>query len=101
MSKTLQIEVWHTCRNRCKFCYLKGDENTPRMEMIKNLQNAYSLIENKETWEEYDTLSFIGGEIFQGEMDNEFIPVPFSPAAPIRPLSFSRLSVQIRGACRS
>lgn len=73
MSKTLQIEVWHTCRNRCKFCYLKGDENTPRMEMIKNLQNAYSLIENKETWKEYDTLSFIGGEIFQGEMDNEFI----------------------------
>lgn len=73
MSKTLQFEVWHTCRNRCKFCYLQGDQETPRMEMIKNLENILEKIKDKSLWEEYDTISFIGGEIFQGEMDNEFI----------------------------
>lgn len=73
MSKTLQFEVWHTCRNRCKFCYLQGDQETPRLEMIKNIKNAHQTIVNKEIWNEYDTVSFIGGEIFQGEMDNEFI----------------------------
>ena len=73
MLKTLQFELWHTCLNRCKFCYLQGDQQTPRMEMIKNIQKVRETIINKDLWKDYDTVSFIGGEFFQGEMDNEFI----------------------------
>jgi len=73
MSKTLQFELWHTCLNRCKFCYLQGDQETPRMDMIRNIEEAYDIIKDEETWKEYDTVSFIGGEIFQGEMDNQII----------------------------
>ena len=78
MKKQLQFELWQECNNHCKFCYL-GDSNlcTPRKIKLKSLENTLAKLDDKSILDEYDTIGFIGGEFFQGQMNDEEIRSKF------------------------
>ena len=68
-SKSLQFELWQECNNNCKFCYL-GHENrrTPKDVKLSSLQRALNIISDENNYPEYNTIGFIGGEFFQGQL---------------------------------
>ena len=69
--KSLQFELWQECNSRCKFCYL-GPENRKTEDSIKlkTLKKVYEKISDPKTFDEFDNLSYIGGEFFQGQLAN-------------------------------
>lgn len=71
MSKQLQFELWQECGSGCVFCYLR-DQNkfTPDNLKIKACEDALAKISDLSNYPEYDTLSYLGGEFFQGQMKN-------------------------------
>lgn len=75
---SLQFELWEECNSRCKFCYL-GHNNicTPDHLKIKALDDALLFLNNKEKIADYNTLSYIGGEFFQGQMQNQIVKDKF------------------------
>jgi hypothetical protein len=76
--KSLQFELWQECNSRCAYCYL-GSENrcTPDELKIKALDSTYEKISDLEQYKEYDVLSFIGGEFFQGQLRNPVVREKF------------------------
>lgn len=74
MGKVKQFELWRECNCKCTFCTL-GDDNckTPDEIKLKNMRDAYNEIRNYKAGE-VDTVGFIGGEFFQGQLtDNHKI----------------------------
>ena len=70
--KQLQFELWQECNSKCTFCYLgRNNCGTPDGVKITNMNNAIKMLSNKKTFEEYDTIAFIGGEFFQGQLSTE------------------------------
>lgn len=71
MSKQLQFELWQECGSNCTYCYL-GKENKHTADELKlqSLQSALDKISDLSLYEEYDTISYLGGEFFQGQMRN-------------------------------
>ena len=69
MGKQLQFELWEECGNGCKWCYL-GNNNkyTPKEVKLNSLQNALYKIQDLSNYPEFDTLSYLGGEFFQGQL---------------------------------
>lgn len=78
MSKQLQFELWQECNSKCKFCYL-GTENicTPDNLKVNACKNALEKISDLNNYPEYDTLSYLGGEFFQGQMNNPSVKKAF------------------------
>lgn len=70
MGKQLQFELWEECHNHCKFCYL-GENNlhTPVEVKLNSLDNAYKVISDLSNYPEFDTIAYLGGEFFQGELN--------------------------------
>ena len=69
--KQLQFELWQECGANCIFCFLgSANKFTPDDLKIKSLQNTTDKISDLSIYSEYDTLSYIGGEFFQGQMKN-------------------------------
>lgn len=70
MAKILQFELWEECNNHCTFCYL-GNNNlhTPNEVKLNSLKNAYNEISNLNNYPEFDTISYLGGEFFQGQLN--------------------------------
>ena len=68
--KSYQWELWPMCNNLCKFCYL-GHENreTHKERQMKSLNDCYKEICNLD-FNVYNNISLIGGEFFQGQMDD-------------------------------
>lgn len=68
--KSLQFELWQECNSRCTMCYL-GENNlhTPNHLKLKAIQDAYDFISDPEKIKPYNTLSYIGGEFFQGQLN--------------------------------
>lgn len=68
--KQLQFEIWQECNSLCKFCYL-GQENrcTPDHYKIEALKGILEKISDISIFDEYKTLSFLGGEFFQGQLN--------------------------------
>lgn len=66
--KQLQFEVWQECNSGCDFCYLKSIEFIQHSVpfKIERLKKIKKIIEDVDTYKEYDTISFIGGEFFRG-----------------------------------
>lgn len=78
MKKQLQFELWRECNSKCKFCYLGRANNiTPDEIKIRNLDNVMNIMSDLSIYEEYDTIAFIGGEFFQGQMNNEEVRIKF------------------------
>lgn len=78
MKKSLQFEIWQECNSLCKYCYL-GDENrnTPKEVKLKTLGDIYEMISDLSIFEEYDNLSYIGGEFFQGQLADHDVKEAF------------------------
>lgn len=69
--KQLQFELWQECNSRCTYCYLgKGNRNTPDEYKLRSLKNTLEKISDLSIYDEYDTLSYLGGEFFQGQLSN-------------------------------
>lgn len=78
MKKTLQFELWKECNNNCSFCYL-GNENkfSHKETKLKNLNKAIDILSDIKTFDEYDTVGFIGGEFFQGQLADKDVKDTF------------------------
>lgn len=70
-SKQLQFELWCECNSQCTFCYLGStNKHTPDEVKLNSLKNAYNTISDLSNYPEFDTIAYIGGEFFQGQMRN-------------------------------
>lgn len=71
MGKTLQYELWHECNNHCVYCSLGRKDNcfTDDAAKISILDTTISEV-SELVQGEVDTLGFIGGEFFQGQLTN-------------------------------
>lgn len=68
--KTQQFELWTQCNNNCSYCYLgkRRFAGTPEQK-LRNMQFALDWMRDYSHYDEYDNVSFIGGEFFQGQLD--------------------------------
>lgn len=71
MSYVVQYELWRECNCKCTFCTLGYDNlHTDNDLKLKSLQTAID--EMKQMKEgEHETIGFIGGEFFQGQLSTE------------------------------
>lgn len=78
MSTQLQFELWQECNSLCKFCYL-GTENrcTPDALKLSALKKTYDKICDMSNYPKYDTLAYLGGEFFQGQLRNSEVREEF------------------------
>lgn len=69
--KSKQVELWQACDNHCVFCYL-GEDNrhTPDELKISVLKQVIDILNDESTFKEYNNMSYIGGEFFQGQLHN-------------------------------
>lgn len=72
MNKILQFELWEECNNCCSFCYLGAYEKETDNIKLSSLDFTINKISNLDlyTKEGYDIISYIGGEFFQGQMND-------------------------------
>ena len=76
--KIMQFELWEECNSRCTFCYLgNNNRHTPDKVKINSLNNAYTEISNLSNYPEYNTIAYIGGEFFQGQLNTPEIRMKF------------------------
>jgi len=68
--RSLQFELWQECNQLCSYCYL-GQENrcTPTELKLDAVNKAYEFIQNENNIKDYDVISYIGGEFFQGQLN--------------------------------
>ena len=66
-----QFELWEECNSKCTFCYLgKNNTKTEDSKKIQNIDNALNTLRDDSIYKEIDTVGFIGGEFFQGQLNN-------------------------------
>jgi MoaA/NifB/PqqE/SkfB family radical SAM enzyme len=76
--KQLQFELWQECNSKCKFCYLGKDNNfTPDELKLSAMNKALEKISDMSLYPEFDTLAYLGGEFFQGQMKNTEVKAKF------------------------
>jgi len=81
-NKQFQYELWQECNNKCKFCFL-GTENRKTSDEVKiaNIKDFMKQIRSEEfVNEEYNNISLIGGEFFQGQLNTPEIKELFMKA---------------------
>jgi hypothetical protein len=71
--KSFQWELWQYCNSLCEFCYL-GEENRihDKNRQLRSLEDLESAIDTMD-FNQYNNISLIGGEFFQGQLDDEEI----------------------------
>ena len=73
MSQQLQFELWRECNCKCTFCTLGEDNEFTKNEFkLQAMQSAIDEIKNLKPGE-HETVGFIGGEFFQGQLNTEEI----------------------------
>lgn len=71
MGKVKQYELWRECNCKCTFCTLGNDNcKTPDDIKLKNINDAINDIMSFDKGD-VDTVGFIGGEFFQGQLSNQ------------------------------
>lgn len=75
--KSFQWELWQYCNSLCEFCYL-GEENRihNKDRQLQSLNDLELAIEHMD-FNQYNNISLIGGEFFQGQLDDEEIHSKF------------------------
>jgi hypothetical protein len=69
--KSFQWELWQYCNSLCKFCYI-GEENR-----VHNKERQYTSLKDLNLaidsldYETYNNISLIGGEFFQGQLNDK------------------------------
>lgn len=70
MRKSFQWELWQCCNNFCTFCVLgKSSKYTAKERQLKSLADLKHALKNLD-FEKYNNVSLIGGEFFQGQLDD-------------------------------
>ena len=78
MKKQMQFELWDECNSKCTFCHLCNKNNiTPNETKLNMIQDTLDKISNLSIYDEYDTIGFIGGEFFQGQLNTPEIKSKF------------------------
>ena len=73
-----QFELWTECNSRCKFCYLStANIKTPDHIKLKQLDAIIEQVETPDLCEKFNKISFIGGEFFQGQLNNQKVKEKF------------------------
>jgi hypothetical protein len=68
--RSYQWELWHSCNNLCKFCYLgHANRHTDKERQIKSLLDLKKSLDCLD-FDIYNNVSLIGGEFFQGQLDD-------------------------------
>lgn len=68
--KSFQWELWQCCNNVCDFCYLgKENRHTDKERQLKSLHDLKQNLEELD-FQKYNNVSLIGGEFFQGQLEN-------------------------------
>lgn len=70
MLKSLQFELWEDCNSGCTFCYLDKFRKTSDEIKIESLKKTLTKISDMSIYQTYNVLSYIGGEFFQGQLQN-------------------------------
>ena len=68
--KSFQWQVWPYCNNKCKFCFL-GEANSQYIKerQLTSLRDLGKAIDSLD-FTKYNNISLIGGEFFQGQLDD-------------------------------
>lgn len=68
--KSFQWELWQYCNSLCDFCYL-GEENRihNKERQIQSIKDLNLAIDNM-NFNKYNNISLIGGEFFQGQLND-------------------------------
>lgn len=70
----LEFNIWKDCKNNCKFCFNRiRNNNEDKLSILKQVN---FLLDEKEI-EDYKNISLIGGEIFDGQLDNPEVKTEF------------------------
>ena len=78
MKKQMQFELWDECNSKCTFCHLCNKNNiTPNKTKLNMIQDTLDKISDLSIYDEYDTIGFIGGEFFQGQLNTPEIKSKF------------------------
>lgn len=78
LNKCLQFELWYECNSKCKYCYNNGElDHTPDEIKLRNLQAVIDKISDISIYKDYNKLSYLGGEFFQGQMRNPEVKAKF------------------------
>ena len=69
--KSFQWQVWPYCNNHCKFCFL-GEANSQYIKerQLTSLNDLSKAIDNL-NFDQYNNISLIGGEFFQGQLEDK------------------------------
>ena len=69
--KSFQYELWQECNNLCDFCFLGKENRKTKTEIkIQNLKKLLDYLNDKDFISQYDNISLIGGEFFQGQLED-------------------------------
>jgi len=72
-----QLEVWKECNGQCEFCYLSEEVKKISTEAkIHILNNTIDLLTNLDL-NLYNSIGFIGGEFFQGQLHDPEVKALF------------------------
>lgn len=66
MPKFIQYALWNDCKIGCKFCYNKGQKDVNKIESLNFVLNKM----REPEVDEYNEIGFIGGEFFNGELED-------------------------------
>ena len=77
MSLQIQYELWRECNCNCTYCTLGFDNHKTDNELkLQSMQTAIDEMKNFEP-NEHQTVGFIGGEFFQGQLNTPEIKSKF------------------------
>jgi hypothetical protein len=69
MKSKVQFRLWEDCDNDCSFCNIqKGRKSTTKEEKEMILFEVKTEIWQKDFFDRYGTIGFIGGELYTGEL---------------------------------
>lgn len=69
--QAIQFELWPDCCTGCQYCYLNGTKRTTTTKQKKkNILDALSTLQDPETIKNYNAVGLIGGEFFQGQIQD-------------------------------
>lgn len=68
--KSFQWELWQYCNSLCDFCYLGEENRIHNKERQKQSLIDLNLAIDHMNFTEYNNISLIGGEFFQGQLDD-------------------------------
>lgn len=78
MKGQIQFELWQDCNSKCDFCYLNWFSIDRSKEYkLKRIHEVLTTLSDDSLYDSYDTVSLIGGEFFQGQINDPDVKEAF------------------------